>query len=84
MKPLYKVNDLVLIKKNYDQNCTEYNYRFVFTQIMLERYGGTVQVIEEINETAEEGLFKLSDDTYRYTLKNIYWNWSSSMFEPEF
>lgn len=82
MKPLYKVGDKVLIKKCYDKNCNEVDYRYSFTQYMLNTYGGTIQTITNVTQAANKPC-KVLDDGYRYRLQNV-WNWSSGMFEPEF
>lgn len=85
MEPLYKVGDTVLVKSEYDEECDEFSYRYIFVDDMLEECGGEIYTIrwatfngKNLNED------QIPDDGYLYCLEGNTWSWASSMFEPEF
>lgn len=86
MKPLYKVGDKVLVKKEYDPGHGMGDYRFLFTKYLLKQYGGKVVTIAGVKRPLfPQRTNILPDDGYLYQIcEDKTLAWSSSMFESEF
>lgn len=79
MKPKYKIGDIVTVKKKREGNGAD--YRFSFTDTMLEEYGGQSFKIKSV-VSAEKGTEeKIPDDGCLYHLEGAGFSWASSMFE---
>lgn len=81
MEPKYKIGDIVTIKKKRIGNGSD--YRFCFTDAMLEDYGGKSYKIKCISSTDESTKAQILDDGHRYYLEDACFSWASSMFEED-
>ena len=79
-KPKYKVGDIVTIKKVREGSKDD--YRFSFTDIMLEESGGRSLKILSVNHWSDDtDEYPNKDDGHKYILEDSSWSWASSMFE---
>lgn len=69
----YKVGDYVKIKSAYDPGKSSRDYPFIFTEYMLETFGGSVFRITNIKHI---GIFT------KYILEGNSFIWSEPMFDP--
>lgn len=83
---MIQVGTLVRIKNEYDKGHGEFSYRYHFTNMMLQIYGGKVLEIRRAKEERRSSAFAIEDDNCTYELMDpvsrepIAWNWSSGMF----
>ena len=75
MESLYKVGDVVKIKKLIESD----DYRFGINDDMADQSGKTFEIVDVLPTIAPES--KLPDDGFKYKLRGSSWAWASSMFE---
>ena len=83
MKSKYNVGDIVTIKEKYDNNCIDEDYPCVFTNTMLNIFGGKKMEIKSVHEINFKEKPKLYTEDYYYMLKGDAggWFWTDSMFQ---
>lgn len=77
MEPLFKVGDIVRVKKRIGQGD---NYRYYFVDEMAD-LSGQVFSIEEVQPNYNDSKCEISDDNAAYKLEGIAYTWSSGMLE---
>lgn len=77
MEPLYKLGDVVTIKKLSLDDMD--NYRYSLNYDMVRLAGKTFEIIDISSARFPEA--KIPDDGFKYHLKGSTWSWVSSMFE---
>ena len=83
MKSKYNVGDIVTIKEKYDNNCIDEDYPCVFTNTMLNTFGGKKMEIKSVHRTNFRDKSKLYTEDFYYILKddNCSWFWTDPMFQ---
>lgn len=86
IKSLFKVGDVVRVRKEYHPGYNGRDYPHHFTSEMLDKFGGgTFRITEVIPLMDSQGCkeyYALYKEPYKYVLNNIhYYIWSAAMFD---
>lgn len=83
MKSKYNVGDIVTIKEKYDDNCVDEDYPCLFTNTMLDIFGGKKMEIKSVHNINFNIKSKLYTEDYYYILKDDEdeWWWTDPMFQ---
>lgn len=79
---LYKNGDKVRVKDHYDTGCEGDDYPFIFTEEMLEDYGGKEVTITQVSPTIICNDCKLYEESYMYKIEEDGggFSWCAAMF----